>query len=124
MRFDPEAEAGYCIEQIRARNPFGQPVRRHGGVAVYARSYPWPAMMRDATAEHQPVVERPKEGRGIVLSCNCRYVPGRGGYYEPLEIRAQWDHGEMVRAYYEHLKAVGISQRAVKRTKHPRNREE
>lgn len=101
---DPEAEAGYCIEQIRARVPWG-PVRRYGGVAAYKR----PVLMRDASAEHQPVIEHPAGG-GISLSCNCRYQSGRGGgYYEPLEVRRQWPPAEIIRVYHEHLKAAGMS---------------
>jgi hypothetical protein len=114
---DAEAEAGYCIEQIRARNPFG-PVRRHGGVAVYPR----PVLMRDAGAAHQIVLIR--EAAGIAVSCNClRRRRGKTTYYEPLEVRTRWEPGEPAKVHREHLKAAGISQREVKRTYHPRNRE-
>lgn len=102
MAYDVEAEAGYCIEQIRARNPFGQPVRRYGGVAAYPR----PVLMRDHSAEHQIVVEH-GSAVGISVSCNCRYTPRGGGYYEPFETRRLWAPGELQRVYRAHLSEAG-----------------
>jgi len=107
---DPEAEAGYCVEQIRARNPFG-PVRRFGGVAAYPRPggvpasrwWPWPPVrLRDGSLPHQIVLER--VSNGISVSCNCRYTSKRGGgFHEPLEVRTVWGDGEPMRVWREHL---------------------
>ena len=110
-RIDPETEAGYCIEQIRQRVPPGAPVSRYGGVAAYPRRGGVPSgepLMRDPSLPHQIVLERPKSGAGVAVSCNCRWHPGRGGgWYEPLEVRARWAAGEALRVWREHMAGVG-----------------
>jgi len=99
---DPEAEAGYCIEQIRKRLPPGAPVSRYGMVAVYPRPTGWygQPVMRDPRLPHQIVIEHGKSG-GIAISCNCRYTSRGGGFYEPIETRPRWGDGEALRVWRE-----------------------
>jgi hypothetical protein len=64
--------------------------------------------MRDPDLPHQPVIgyDWQLTGVRITVSCNCRRVPGTAGVYELLDVREQWEPGEILAVYGAHLTAV------------------
>jgi hypothetical protein len=72
---------------------------------------PTPPLMRDPSLPHQIVLNF-VQGRFIAVSCNCRYAPGGGGGYIPIEARTLFPAADAMAAWRGWHARQGITRKA------------